>query len=75
MQILGIPILSLLVFFPWWVLLFSSSSRKRTFEPQDVAFVFSLIEFIISLPLFFVFDVTTADMQFVRTCGGFNPTG
>ena len=67
MHILGIPILSLLVFFPLAgavILLFINKEKTNTL--RGVAFVFSLVEFILSLPLFFVFDSTTASMQFVE---------
>ena len=67
MHILGIPILSLLIFFPLAgavILLFINKEKANTL--RGVAFVFSLVEFILSLPLFFAFDSTTASMQFVE---------
>jgi NADH-quinone oxidoreductase subunit M len=67
MTILGIPILSLLIFFPIlgaMVLLFLNKENGRGL--RWVALIFSLIEFIFSLPLFFAFDSKTAAMQFVE---------
>jgi NADH-quinone oxidoreductase subunit M len=67
MCILGLPILSLLIFFPIVgaiVLLFINKENGRTL--RWVALIFSLIEFIFSLPLFFAFDSKTAAMQFVE---------
>jgi NADH-quinone oxidoreductase subunit M len=67
MTILGIPILSLLIFFPILgaiVLLFINKENGRGL--RWVTLIFSLIEFIFSLPLFFAFDSKTAAMQFVE---------
>jgi NADH-quinone oxidoreductase subunit M len=67
MHILGIPILSLLIFFPILsavVLLFINKENGRAI--RWVTLVFALIEFILSLPLFFAFDSKTAAMQFVE---------
>jgi NADH-quinone oxidoreductase subunit M len=67
MNILGVPILSLLIFFPLAgaiVLLFIKKEKLGAL--RTVAFLFALVEFIISLPLFFVFDTSTAAMQFVE---------
>ncbi len=67
MTILGIPILSLLIFFPIAgaiILLFINKERADTI--RVVTLIFSLIEFFISLPLFFVFNSRTAAMQFVE---------
>ena len=67
MCILGLPILSLLIFFPIVgaiVLLFINKENGRAL--RWVALIFSLIEFIFSLPLFFAFDSKTAAMQFVE---------
>ncbi len=67
MTIFGIPILSLLIFFPIVgaiVLLFTNEEKPGTI--RVVTLIFSLIEFIISLPLFFAFDSKTAAMQFVE---------
>src|SRR3990170_8520434 len=69
MHILGIPILSLLIFFPLLgaiVLLFIDKEKAGTL--RTVAFLFSLVEFVFSLPLFFGFDPKTASMQFVEDC-------
>src|SRR5512136_1844980 len=67
MTILGIPILSLLIFFPIVgavVLLFISQEKPGAL--RVVTLVFAIVEFIFSLPLFFVFDAKTAAMQFVE---------
>ncbi len=67
MTILGIPILSLLIFFPILgavVLLFINKENGRAI--RWVTLIFSLVEFIFSLPLFFVFDSKTGVMQFVE---------
>ena len=67
MQILGIPILSLLVFFPMVGLLVLLLIRKENEGAlRNVALGFSIIEFLLSLPLFFAFDPKTAAMQFVE---------
>ena len=67
MDIFGIPILSLLTFFPLVgavVLLFINKERAETL--RWVTLIVAFVEFIFSLPLFFVFDSTTAAMQFVE---------
>jgi len=67
MDIFGIPILSFLTFFPLVgaiVLLFINKENAGAL--RVVTLLFSIIEFVISLPLFFVFDSTTAAMQFVE---------
>ena len=67
MTILGIPILSLLIFFPILgavVLLFMNKENARAI--RWVALVFAFVEFIFSLPLFFAFNSKTAAMQFVE---------
>jgi NADH-quinone oxidoreductase subunit M len=67
MTILGIPILSLLTFFPLagaLILLFIPQEKAGTL--RVVTLLFAIVEFVISLPLFFVFDPTTASMQFVE---------
>jgi NADH-quinone oxidoreductase subunit M len=67
MHILGIPILSLLIFFPILgaiVLLFINKENGKGL--RWVTLIFSVVEFIFSLPLFFAFDSKTAAMQFVE---------
>jgi NADH-quinone oxidoreductase subunit M len=67
MTILGIPILSLLIFFPILgavVLLFINKENGGAL--RWVTLIFAFIEFIFSLPLFFSFDSKTAAMQFVE---------
>jgi len=68
MSIFGIPILSLLIFFPLvgaGVLLFIKKENLGAL--RTVAFIISIVEFAFSLPLFFAFDTTTAAMQFVES--------
>ena len=67
MTILGIPILSLVTFFPLAgaiVLLFINKENFKAL--RWVTLLFSLVEFVISLPLFFAFNTKTAEMQFVE---------
>ena len=67
MTIFGIPILSLLIFFPIVgaiILLFINKERADTI--RVVTLIFSLVEFFISIPLFFIFNSKTAAMQFVE---------
>ncbi len=62
-----LPILSILIFFPLLgigLLLFLD--RKNYKVLKGVTFGVSVLEFIISLPLWFNFDSTTAAMQFVE---------
>ncbi len=67
MSILGIPILSLLIFFPLLgaiLLLFIDKEKLETL--RVVTLLISIIEFLLSLPLFFTFNTKTAEMQFVE---------
>ena len=65
MDILGIPILSFLIFFPLaGVILLPFIQKEETI--RRVTLVFSLVEFVVSLPLFFKFDSTRATMQFLE---------
>jgi NADH-quinone oxidoreductase subunit M len=67
MSILGIPILSFLIFFPLLgavVLLCIDKEKLETF--RVLTLIFTLIEFFVSLPLFFIFNSKTAEMQFVE---------
>jgi NADH-quinone oxidoreductase subunit M len=67
MSILGIPILSLLVFFPLlgaFVLLFIDKEKLGTL--RIVTLLVSIIEFLLSLPLFFAFDTKSGAMQFIE---------
>ncbi len=67
MHILGIPILSLLIFFPLVGAIFLLFiDKEKTGTLRIAAFLISLIEFFFSLPLFFGFDPGTASMQFVE---------
>ena len=67
MTILGIPILSLLIFFPILgaiILLFINKESGKTI--RWVTLIFSFVEFIFSLPLFFEFNSKIGTMQFVE---------
>jgi len=67
---MSFPILSTLIFFPLVgalaLLLISGENKQKL---RQLAFWVSMIEFAISLPLFFMFDSTTPDMQFVEKIG------
>jgi len=67
MNQLSFPILSTLIYFPLLgaVLLLFVNRRAETFI-KGFTLVFSLIEFAISLPLFFCFDEKASGMQFVE---------
>jgi len=67
MFILGIPILSLLIFFPLLgavLLLFIDKEKLETL--RVVTLLVAVVEFFFSLPLFFAFNSKTAEMQFVE---------
>jgi NADH-quinone oxidoreductase subunit M len=67
MTILGIPILSFITFFPLlgaFVILFLKKENESTI--RWVTLIFALVEFFISLPLFFYFDTSQASMQFLE---------
>lgn len=67
---MSFPILSILIFFPLVgalaLLLISGENKQKL---RQLAFWVSMIEFAISLPLFFMFDSSTPDMQFVEKIG------
>ncbi len=64
---MAFPILSLLIFLPVaGALLLACMPRERAEEMRWVALLLSSLEFALSLPLFFVFDVNTASMQFAE---------
>jgi NADH-quinone oxidoreductase subunit M len=67
MTILGIPILSLLIFFPILGAIFLLFVNKENGKAiRWVALIFAFVEFVFSLPLFFSFDSKTGAMQFVE---------
>jgi NADH-quinone oxidoreductase subunit M len=67
MSLLGIPILSLLIFFPLVGAILLVFIDKEKFETlRVVTLLISILEFLLSLPLFFTFNTTTAEMQFVE---------
>jgi NADH-quinone oxidoreductase subunit M len=62
-----IPILSILIFFPLvGAILLLFIPRERPYATKVTALLFSVVEFILSLPLFFFFDETKKGMQFVE---------
>src|SRR3990172_739581 len=67
MDIFGIPILSFLTFFQLvGAIVFLFINKENAGALRVVTLLFSIAEFVISLPLFSVFDSTTAAMQFVE---------
>ena len=67
MSILGIPILSLLIFFPLLGAVFLLFIDKEKLETlRVVTLLFALGEFFLSLPLFFAFNPKIGEMQFVE---------
>jgi len=70
------PILSVLIFFPLLggVLLLFVNRRHETFI-KGFTLVFSLVEFALSLPLFFYFNEQTSGMQFVEEAAWFPEWG
>ncbi len=67
---MSFPILSILTFFPivgaLSLLLINGENKQRL---RQVAFWVSMVEFAVSVPLFFWFNSTTPDMQFVEKIG------
>jgi len=67
MTIMSVPILTCLIFFPLLgALLLLFADRKKTLYIKVFTLVFSVVEFGISLPLFFLFDEKTKGMQFME---------
>lgn len=62
-----LPLLSLLLWMPIlggaWVI---AVGDKNPTSPRVIALIVSLVVFLLSLPLYFSFDITTANMQFVE---------
>jgi len=62
-----LPLLSLLLWMPLlggaWVI---AVGDKNPASPRIIALIVSLVVFLLSLPLYFSFDITTANMQFVE---------
>lgn len=76
MSEMSVPILSILIFFPLLgavILLFVN--RNHTGFIKVFTLVFSLIEFGLSIPLFFLFDDKAKVMQFVERTGWFPESG
>ena len=67
MTVMSVPILTFLIFFPLLgALLLLFADRKKTLYIKVFTLVFSVVEFGISLPLFFLFDEKTKGMQFME---------
>jgi len=64
---MSLPILSILIFLPLvGVVLIMMLDRENQWVIKGTAMAFALVEFLVSLPLWFGFDSTTAAMQFVE---------
>ncbi len=64
---MSLPILSILIFLPLvGVILIMMLDRENQWVIKGTAMAFALVEFIVSLPLWFGFDSATAAMQFVE---------
>ncbi len=72
----SIPILSILIFFPLaGAILLLFVDRQRTTLIKVSTLLFSIVEFGISLPLFFCFDDTSKAMQFIEKAPWFPEWG
>ncbi len=66
-NVLGFPILSLVVFLPLvGAILLLAIGREQVRNLRNVSFVTSVVTFVISLPLVFSYDQTTPAVQFVE---------
>ncbi len=64
---MSLPILSLLIFFPvLGAVILLGTGKENEKKIKGMALVFSLVEFVLTLPLWFAFDKTTHHMQFVE---------
>src|SRR5512145_83507 len=76
MTVMSIPILTFLIFFPLLgALLLLFVDRKNAGFIKFFTLALSLIEFGISLPLFFVFDEKAKGMQFMEKVSWFPEWG
>ena len=67
MTVMSVPILTFLIFFPLLgAVLLLFVDRKSTLFIKVFTLVFSIAEFGISLPLFFIFDEKAKGMQFME---------
>jgi len=66
MNVLGIDILTFLIFFPIAGALLLLILPRRDEVTRLVALGLATIEFVASLPLYFAFDTTSAEMQFTK---------
>lgn len=76
MSITSLPLLSILIFFPLLgaaLLLFVDRGNARFIKIFTL--IFTLIEFILSIPLFFIFDEKATVMQFVEKAEWFPEWG
>lgn len=73
---MSVPILTFLIFFPLLgAVLLLFVDRKNTVFIKIFTLVFSIVEFGISLPLFFIFDEKAKGMQFVEKASWFPEWG
>ncbi len=64
---MSLPILSLLIFFPvLGAVILLGTGKENGKKIKVMALVISLVEFVLTLPLWFAFDKTTHHMQFVE---------
>ncbi|MBW6520164.1 MAG: NADH-quinone oxidoreductase subunit M [Desulfoarculaceae bacterium] len=64
---MSLPILSLLIFFPvLGAVILLGTGKENGKKIKIMALVISLLEFVLTLPLWFAFDKTTHHMQFVE---------
>ncbi len=76
MTVMSVPILTFLIFFPLLgALLLLFADRRKTLYIKAFTLAFSVVEFGISLPLFFLFDEKAKGMQFVEKAPWFPEWG
>lgn len=76
MTVMSVPILTFLIFFPLLgAVLLLFVDRKSTLFIKVFTLVFSIAEFGISLPLFFIFDEKAKGMQFMEKVSWFPEWG
>jgi NADH-quinone oxidoreductase subunit M len=76
MSMTSVPLLSILIFFPLLgAVLLLFADRKKTLFIKVFTLALSLIEFAISIPLFFLFDDKAKAMQFVEQAPWFPEWG
>ena len=68
---MNLPILSSLILLPSigaLFLFFTRSNKENNFTVKYVALFTSIVNFILSIYLWILFDQTTSDFQFVEAC-------